>query len=227
VSLCYGRQSLEHLAGARRGRALTLLVWSYEAPSAQYMIDWAAQSDPARRIEIALAPGWPNVARQAPVIDFSAWNGERGGRAWNALTQRVRGIGVAMAPKKPPPKRPAIALAAASVAAVLGALFVRVHDVARPAPPEAQPDPLVAQAAPSPGDGVGGPILATEPASVDDLFAHLPALPAINAAAPTVTPLPDLIAPELTPSVQLRAPTLMERLAEFNPLRRDPPPEQR
>src|SRR5262245_13919530 len=92
VIILYGRQSLAELPKARAAKHHVLLIWSYEAPTTQYMLDWAAQIQPSHLIEIARAPGFRAMDGHAPVIDFDGWTGERGGRAWNALSQRVKNI---------------------------------------------------------------------------------------------------------------------------------------
>src|SRR5262249_44109861 len=144
-------------------------IWSYEAPSAQYMLDWAFRIPTARLVEIGQAPGWPALEGRAPVIDFSKWNGERGSDSWNALTARVSVMTRPKPPKKPPPRRAALVLAAVSIAAVAGALFVRVHDALRPVTAPVGEQPIISQIDPKPGDGVGGPLHAVEPDSVADL----------------------------------------------------------
>lgn len=229
VVISYGRQSLAELPKVRAAKHHVLLIWSYQAPTTQYMLDWAAQIDPSHLIEVARAPGFPAMAGHAPVIDFDGWNGERGGRAWNALHQRVKNIaGPAPAPRKPPPMRAAMALATVSLAAIAGAVLVRTHDVPKltaPAP-EAEPEQIATQIddpTPVVGDGVGGPLEAIEPPSVDYLYEVTPA-PSMHVPAIISAVHVDLSVPDLTPSTQLREPTFFERLAEFNPLRRDDPP---
>src|SRR5262249_9958615 len=93
-----GRQSLSECAKARSAKQYVVLVWSYEAATTQYILDWAAAIDPTRLIQIARAERYPTMSGHAPVIDFSKWNGERGGRAWNALSQRVKSIARTPAP---------------------------------------------------------------------------------------------------------------------------------
>ncbi|MFT3729611.1 MAG: hypothetical protein QM759_17450 [Terricaulis sp.] len=222
VVVSYGRQSMAELANVRASKQYVLLIWSYEAPTTQYILDWAAQIDASRLIEIARTGGFPMVTGHAPVIDFSNWNGERGGKAWNALSQRVRSIARENTPKKPPPKRAALGLAAVSLAAVAGAVFVRAHDVMHAQPQVApEPDQITAQVDnPAPGDGVGGPLRAVEPLSEDYLYTVDPA-PSMHFTNVSVTPLADLRVPELDPQTSLRAPTFFERLSDFNPLNRD------
>lgn len=218
--LSYGRQSLAALETAKTSEDAVLLIWSADAPTSHYMLEWARQIPEKRLVEIARAPGWPRSARKAPVIDFISWRGARGERAWNALNERLRAIQRLYEPQKPPPSRAALALGVASLAAVTGAVMVRVN---MPAPPEFAPEPneqLQQIAFDDPSAGIGGPLRAVEPASLEELDA-IPRLP-----APRYAPLEgvrdyhlaDL--PELAPP-ELREPTLIERIAALNPLRSD------
>src|SRR5882757_7444175 len=69
--LAYGRPSLDHLENARESGEGVILVWSLDAPSALYMLQWAHSVDPARLAEVARARRSPKVAnRVSPVIDF-------------------------------------------------------------------------------------------------------------------------------------------------------------
>jgi hypothetical protein len=88
VRLSVGRQSLSELETARCERDAVLVIWSPDARSQIYMLEWANKIDATRLVEISLADP-PRVARKATVIDFSHWRGERGERAaWNALNDR-------------------------------------------------------------------------------------------------------------------------------------------
>lgn len=214
VRLVHGRQSLADLEEAKTSRDAVLLIWSANAPSQHYMREWARHIPPGRLIEIARAPGWPTSERKAPVLDFIAWRGERGARAWNTLNERLRTIARVMAPPKPPPGRAMLALGVASIAAVGGAVMVRLNDTA-PAPEvtaEANEQSLIAV---DPELGVGGPLGAIEPASVDEI--ERVAIPRFSSVEPIATPdfadLPEYVAPDLRP------PTLMERISALNPLR--------
>jgi hypothetical protein len=224
ASIRCGRRSLEDLPAARRGEGPVLVIWSYEAPSAQYVLDWAHRIAPAQLVEIGVARGWPSIAGRAPVIDFSAWNGERGGRAWNDLSQRLRAVAKPTFVQRPPPRGAALVLAAASLAMVISAFFVRVHDVLRPSAAAPAAGPATAQIDPQPGDGVGGPVTDIEPASTNELYPDIAAAPAIEVGAPAVSATPLLSIPDLAPANALRAPTLLERLQDLNPLRRNDPP---
>lgn len=219
VRISYGRSSMSDLEEARAAREAVVLIWSYDAPGAHYMLEWATSIEPARLVEIARAPGYPRVTRKAPVIDFASWRGERGGRAWHMLSERLRAVTRALEPMKPPPRRAAMALGLASVAAVGGAIVVRANDVFEPPEPTPQHE-LLAEAY-DPTEGVGGPVIAIEPPSADDVdFRAGPFGPRLTplAAAPTRAPLAPV--PEFEP-VDLRDPTLGERLNALNPLRRD------
>src|SRR5262249_23588891 len=161
---------------ASAGECGVLMVWSLDAPSALYMLQWAHAIEPARLAEIARARRWPALPnRAAPVLDFSAWNGERGGPAWPALTMRLQTIARAIAPPKPPPVRAAAALAGLSALAMIGATVDRLSGPASPAPAaaSARSEALAAiEPAPIsrlPEEGRGGTIAPPEePASYDD-----------------------------------------------------------
>lgn len=218
VRLSYGRHSLTEMKEAREAREAVVLIWSYDAPGAHYMLEWALAIEPSRLVEIARAPGYPRLTRRAPVIDFSTWRGERGGRAWHMLAERLRSVTRALEPSRPPPRRAAMALGLASVAAVGGAVAVRVNDVFEPPEPEAQLQAVVGVA--DPGAGMGGAVVAVEPASIEDVrFRAGPFAPRMTPLAPAEhTPLAAV--PDYEPAA-LREPTLGERLNALNPLRRD------
>ena len=219
VKLVHGRQSLADLDEAKASRDAVLLIWSANAPSQHYMREWARNIPPARLIEIARAPGWPEGPRKAPVLDFINWRGERGARAWNALNERLRIIARAMAPPKPPPSRAALALGIASIAAVGGAVIVRLNDTA-PGPDLASETSEEASIAAVETDlGVGGPLGAIEPASVEEIELRAVAMPRFERVDPAPTPAFSEIADYTAP--ELRPPTLMERLSALNPLRDD------
>jgi hypothetical protein len=214
VRLVHGRQSLADLEEAKTSRDAVLLIWSANAPSQHYMREWARHIPSGRLIEIARAPGWPTSERKAPVLDFINWRGERGARAWNSLNERLRIIARAMAPAKPPPSRAMLAMGVASIAAVGGAVMVRMNDSA-PAPEltaDAGEPSLVAV---DPDLGVGGPLGAIEPASVEEIerIANPRFTPIEPIAAPDFADIPEYTAPDLRP------PTLMERISALNPLR--------
>lgn len=231
VRVLAGRQSLAELDAARTSDDAVVLIWSANAPSQHYMREWARGIPPARLIELARAPGWPQSERKAPVIDAIAWRGERGARAWNSLNERLRTIARVHGAPKQAPKRAVIALGIATIAAVGGAAAVRVHDVTGPAIAEA-PDsteqtveadiggPLntmeQAFAIAAPDDvGVGGPLTsAPEPPSAEDLE-NTPHARAAQLAALSLNTIeiPEYVAPALRP------PTLLERLSALNPLR--------
>ncbi|MEZ6023440.1 MAG: hypothetical protein R3C16_08545 [Hyphomonadaceae bacterium] len=218
--LSYGRQSLLDLEISKSAGEAVLLIWSHEAPSALYMHEWARGIEPSRLAEIARAPGWPRLPQHAPVIDFSTWRGERGGRAWHALNERLKVITRTLEPPKPAPTRAVLALSLASVAAVAGALIVRVNDAHMTPETEtfAENEPLIMSV--DAAQGVGGPIDAIEPASLEDIDAIR------FRAGPRATTLPPLGETRYVPvrdyePVELRDPTLMERLSALNPLRDD------
>jgi len=155
------------------------------------------------------------VDRKAPVIDFSAWRGERGARPWNALNDRLRGVARALEPAKPPPKRAALALGLASVAAVGVAAVVRVNEAPAPQAAEEPQTAFDEQLM-----GLGGAIEAIEPPSAEDeLLLHYMRAPRIAPYA--ATPQLDLVELEPFEPSELRDPTLLERILALNPLRGD------
>lgn len=200
VRLNYGRNSLHELESAAAETGAVLMVWSLDAPSAHYMLQWAAQIGADRLVEIARAPNWPRVERRrAPVIDFSNWRGERGGRAWNALIERLRVVQRAFEPKGPPPRRAAMALGLVAAAAVGGALVERVQDNFQPeSAPTAAPAETMAAITVS-TDGVGGPLQAVEPASIEDVQEHFgPFAPRVAHMLP-----PDLTLTDIDPAPEI------------------------
>lgn len=218
VQLTYGRNCLNELEAAKSERGAVVLIWSYDAPSQHYMLEWSRGVDPSRLVEIARAPGAPRNERHAPIIDFTNWRGDRGARAWGALNDRLRAVARTMEPEKPPPRRAAIALGLVSAAAVTSAIFVRVNE----APPLSAPEaagPTVA-AATEREEAFGGPLVAVEPASMEDLTLHFRPIGA-SLAQLELTQSGDLSPPEQLAILELREPTLLERLGELNPLRFD------
>lgn len=218
VRLSYGRQSQSAIEDAKTSADAVILIWSDNAASQHYMLEWARQIPEQRLIELARSNNWPRSSRKAPVIDFTNWRGVRGARAWNALNDRLRQIARAIEPAKPQPKRAALALGIASLAAVTGAIAVRVNDTPAPAmlAMEEEAEPIIALD--DPVSGIGGPLRALEPASVDEI-ADAPI------RAPRYIPLepqsPALLDVAPYEPVEIRDATLMERLSSFNPLRRN------
>jgi len=224
VRLLVGRQSQAAIEDAKTSRDAVLIIWSEDAASQTYMREWLRQSDASRLIEIATAPGWPDRKdRAASVIDFSQWRGERGGRAWNALSDRIKGVARAIEPPKPPARHAAVMLGIVSLAVVGIAAGVRnntgaTHDVAAAAPREE-----LAQLE-APTDAVGGALFATEPASIEDL-STLPPIRLLNAPPIRLTQV-ELARAEFDPIPDVRDPTLIERLQSFNPLDRNAEPAE-
>jgi hypothetical protein len=211
VRLTYGRQALAALEEARALREAVLLIWSQDARSQTYMLEWVRNTDATRLCEIARASDWPTIKRKSPVIDFSHWRGERGGRAWNALNERLRTIGDVLDPPKGPSRESVAALAFGVAAAMVGAVVVRMNTI-----DEMAPDPAVEDVATIENAvGVGGPLTAVEPASVDDLMRFRPVGANIEQIdwEPTVrlADLPDVSTPAL------RDPTLFERVSDLIP----------
>ncbi|HET9231431.1 MAG TPA: hypothetical protein VFO00_09090 [Vitreimonas sp.] len=207
VRLTYGRQALLELEEAREARDAVLLIWSPDARSQTYMLEWVRNIDPARLVEISRgAHDFHPIKRLAAVIDFTNWRGERGARAWKALTERLGAIARSLAPPAPVPAKALMAMGVASMAAVAGAVVVRVN---MPVEPIATPAPLEEIAATDPASGVGGPLNAIEPASLEDdliRLRHYPELQPLDMMPATpLSAVADYEAPEL------RDPTLRER----------------
>lgn len=217
VVVCYGRQSLEHVAASREAKEAAILIWSFDAPSALYMLQWLESVDPTRLVEIARAPGAPPLkGRRAKVIDFSAWNGERGGPAWRALVERLQTVQDILDPPRIMAKRTTMASLVGAMAATLAMFF---HFGKAPEVPVA-----LAEGDDAPGlieadvGGLGGPLSAIEPASADDIdFTNFgPAVPLLETGPePTLTDIPPY------EPAEIREASFLTRLAQFNPLRRD------
>lgn len=223
VRMLVGRQSEAAIADAKTSRDAVLIIWSEDAPSQTYMREWLRQSDASRLIEIATTPGWPDRKdRAAPVIDFSQWRGERGGRAWNALSDRLRAVARAIEPPKPPARHAAVMLGLVSFAVVGIAAGVRNNISATHQTASAAPQEEIVQLE-APTDSVGGALYPTEPASIEDLSTLRP-IRLLNAPLIHLTPI-ELTRVDLDPIPEVRDPTLIERLQSFNPLEREPAEE--
>lgn len=222
VRLSYGRRALSELEDASRVNDAVLLIWSPNARSQTYMIEWARTIEPMRLVEISCATSdWPTIKRAAPVIDFTPWRGERGARAWKTLNERLSAVERAFAPQKPPPVRAFVAMGVASAAAAAGALMVRAH---MPIEPDPAGSTIEDVAVSDLEVGMGGPLTAIEPASLDDELLRAPRhreIPLI-----TAQPAEPLAMPPELPEIELRDPTVLERLYSLNPLsRNDESPE--
>jgi len=212
VRVSYGRQSIADLQSAKTSQDAVVLIWSANAPSQHYMLEWSRQIPSARLIEIARAPGWPRSTRKAPVIDFATWRGERGGRAWHALTERLQ----AFEPARAPSKRAVFAAGFAGIAAVGGVLMIGLNDTKIPMPQIEPVEQSFASVDDSADVGIGGPIDVIEPASIEDLeFRRIttPRFAPIELSSPEMLDISHYEAPEI------RDATFMERLSAFNPLR--------
>lgn len=213
VRMLVGRQSQAAIEDAKTSRDAVVIIWSEDAPSQTYMREWLRQTDATRLVEIATAPGWPERKdRKAPVIDFSSWRGERGGRAWNALSDRLKAVARAIEPPKPPARHAALALGIASVLAVGVATEVRNNQAATPDTTQDTTQQQVVQLE-APTEAVGGAIYAIEPASADDL-SGLPPLRTLNVRPIQATPI-ELTEVNLDPIPEVRDPTLIERFQDF------------
>lgn len=218
VRITFGRQSLEALPAACEASEAVLLIWSYDAPNAHYMRQWANMIPPERVVEIARAPGWPRTQRRAPVIDFSTWRGERGGRAWHALSERLRAVHRFINPQPEPMRKPAIAVGIAGAVAAGVALMIG-GDAPGDIKEHAFDDEKVTLALID-SAGMGGPMSAFEPASLND--------PAETASSLSVRGFASEQLPELQPGEisdvaayepqQVREATLLERISALNPI---------
>ncbi len=219
VESCHGRTSTEQLETARaKADEAVVLIWSVDAPTQLYMRQWADAIPPARLIEIARAPNWPPLpARRFPVIDFSAWNGDRGGSSWRALNDRIRTLQRSLEPDTQQPARIAAGTLIAAGAAALGvAVWDRTH-VETVTPQAAPQEAIVAETARdplqiSPG-GVGGPVHIEEPASLDELSLLIEPAPRIRALE--APPENDLLTPEIAAPMRFRDSSLMGALSSL------------
>jgi hypothetical protein len=212
VRLSYGRQALHALEETRAAPVAVLLIWSADAPAQHYMLEWAHAIGPERLVEIARAKGAPRLPHHAPVIDFSTWRGERGGRAWNTLAERLRSVERVVQPPKAPPKQAIAAMGLASIAAMAGAVMVRTQAPDAVAPEGGADFVQIEEVA------IGGALEALEPPSVEDLELDAPLQPVRF----TQHPAAELEGPQYLAGVELpelRSPTLLERLSDLNPLR--------
>ncbi|GAN00282.1 hypothetical protein U91I_03947 [alpha proteobacterium U9-1i] len=215
VELSHGRGSLSVFEETAQKRAAVLLIWSLDAPSAHYMLEWATRTDPTLLVEIARAPGALRIdGRKSAVIDFSNWSGERGGAAWRALVDRLRTVARATEPQKPPPLRAAMALGAASIAAVVGAVVTRVNDPLLPATETSAAASQELAEASTIELAQGGVLMPEEPASADDLIIAFNArrLRMQAMAAPHFEPLSAM--PAAYEPIALRRETILERLTD-------------
>jgi hypothetical protein len=213
VRMLVGRQSQTAIEDAKSSRDGVLIIWSEDAPSQSYMLEWLTKIDASRLIEIATAPGWPERKdRKAPVIDFSNWRGERGGRAWNALSDRLRAVANMIEPPKPPARHAAVMLSIVSLATVAVAIGVRDNQNLITPPTEEKANEQVVQLD-APHDSVGGAIVSMEPASIEDLAA-VPNLRPLNLSPIHLAPT-ELSQVRLDPIPEVRDPTLIERLQQF------------
>lgn len=225
VELSFGRTSMTLIDGACESGEAVLLIWSPGAPTTHYMRQWAARVSPAKLVEIArgsVVP--PSDTRAAPVIDFSHWNGTRGGAAWRALEDRLRQIGRSSEQPKPAPKVPAMVLGLVSAMLVVGAVTERVLDAQRGGGGAPADDQLVEASeflTPALHEGpvaAGGAITATEPASAGE-FDNVMSLrlARANATVPALDPLnaAPLRAPDAADPVHFSQLSMMDRLASI------------
>ena len=213
VALHYGRAALEVLETTRAAPEAVLLLWSLDAQVSHYMWRWLTNTPSAQLVEVACGPGHPPFdQRRSPVIEFNDWNGQRAGTAWRALQERLRAVDRHFTPQAPAPVRALAALGAVSALAVVAALVLRVDEALHPEQNLAQSEPA------SPGveepSVLGGPLVAIEPASIDDLVVDIdPLIRARLASAPAFDD--PLATPELAPDVRARRRNLIERLRDL------------
>lgn len=218
VRLTIGRQALRELEPARESKDAVVLIWSPDARSQTYMLEWARQIPAMRVIDITLTEDWPRLGRKVNAIDFSQWRGERSERAaWNALIDRLRGVSRALNPPKPPSKYAALALGMASAAAMTGAVVLRMNETAAPAAVAENSGAQEEFAAADPSAGLGGPVLAVEPASLEEERIRVRRFP-VAEMLPDNASLDLAEVPEIEP-LEIRDATLLERLTALNPLR--------
>jgi hypothetical protein len=211
-----GRAALLALGNPHDGSAFVIVIWSPEAETQPYVAEWAARTDPDRLIELALStPYPPKIHRRASVIDFTGWRGERGGRAWNALSERLRSVVRAAELAKTPPKQAAAALVAMGALVIGGGVMVRMETA--PTPDVAYtPEPAPVYTAPT---GVGGSEIASvvEPPSAAEALGG----PRVPPRIPSLVRYQSTSLDEVEPlgPIELRDPSLIERFLSLNPLR--------
>jgi hypothetical protein len=214
-----GRSALLALETPRAPDEVVVVIWSPEAESQPYVAEWAARTDPDRLIELSVStPHPPKIHRRAPVIDFTSWRGEQGGRAWNALMERLRAIVRAAENSKSPPLQAAAALAAIGTLIVGGGVVARVEAPPVTAGMALAPEPVLVVSSPT---GIGGTGVADliEPPSAEDLTGGT--LPPRVATLQRHHGAPLFVEVEPYQDVELRDPTLIERIRDLIPLRRD------
>ncbi|MES1198928.1 MAG: hypothetical protein ABUS48_03005 [Pseudomonadota bacterium] len=214
VEISCGRQSLGDIEKARA--EAVILIWSRDAPTSHYMLQWAARIPPARLIDVNRGRSNPSASKRAG-IDFCHWEGERGASAaWHALEERLRGVTRISQPKKPPPRRAAMVLAVLSALAVGDAAWLRMQDERRPpVQPLEEPTPIAMTQTPGAVGGEGGPLVAREPASRPEekalVFYRVRRVQPLD--APRAMPLSDV---ETAPDFEIeRDPTMLDRIVSF------------
>ncbi len=232
VKLCFGRANLSQMQAAKDSAEAVLVIWSVNAASAHYMHHAAMQAPAQRLIEIARAPGWPSLDhRRHQPIDFTRWNGERGGldlrNPWRELEERLRGVARAFEPPRPQPTRAAMAMGAAGMVALGAAAVMRVDNETRALPELEDQRVSYATVEEVIADARGGPLLTpVEPFSApdeEDAFgpyvrrARMLEGPAPLDLAP-MTPLEDMVEGQ-----SFRDQSLLARLASSSGQRRSEP----
>ena len=132
------------------------------------------------------------------------------------MNERLRAVTRVYEPPKGPSQQAVMLMGLASVAAVGGALAVRMNDVAPTQPMQVANSETISFA--DAGDaGIGGATAFVEPPSADDLFR----LPRVPGRLPLLPQRTSVILTEIEPApvMDIRDATLLERLQSLNPLR--------
>lgn len=216
VRLTYGRQALHELEDARGAKDAVLLIWSPNARSQTYMLEWARNIEAHRLIEIARETSdFPVIKRLAAVIDFSNWKGQRGARSWKALNERLAAIARSFEPPELPVKQ-MVAAGFATVAVASGSLLA---GMSRPAETPIVPIPLEEAAVVDPNAGIGGSLDIVEPAS--DPTGQIAARRYRQIELIDPLPQQSLAGLPAYEEYVLRDRTILETLNAYNPLRRN------
>jgi hypothetical protein len=215
VRLTYGRQALLELQDARDTKDAVLLIWSPNARSQTYMLEWARNIEPHRLIEIARETSdFPVIKRLAAVIDFSNWKGQRGARGWKALNERLAAIARSFEPPQLPVKQ-MVAAGVATFAVAGGSLLAGMNS---PTETQIVPVPLEEAAVVDSDAGIGGSLDIVEPASDPTGEISVRRYREIE----LIDPLPQQSLAGLPAYEEyvLRDRTILETLNAYNPLRR-------
>lgn len=224
VHICCGPFAPKPSEATRERDEAVLLIWSMDSTHAHYMMQWALSTAPERIVDIVRTAQFPALRRpRGAVVDFSAWNGERGGPAWRALTERLYVIEHGETPQAQMQRKVAMGAAAAAGVAIAGVVGVNMlRDGTAPAQAVTSPEEIAAATLEGPrvgGVAMGGPLEAPE--FLDDAATFGPLAPRAALIAPIGTD-PLLEAQEPAPSVDFAGPSLVGRLVGLaDPILRD------